>query len=59
MDRRIHDELRAWHNLGQLLIVSGVATLSYFHRGGPRMEDEAIRPITDVVVTESVIGSLT
>jgi len=26
---------------------------------GPRMEDELIRPITDVVVTESVIGSLT
>jgi hypothetical protein len=23
----MHDELCAWHNLGQLLIVSGVATL--------------------------------
>jgi hypothetical protein len=55
----MHDEPRAWHSLGQLLIVSGVATLTYFHRGGPRMEDEPIRPITDVVVTESVIGSLT
>ena len=55
----MHDEVRAWHNLGQLLIVSGVATFSYFHCGGPRMEDKAIRPITDVVVTESVIGSLT
>ena len=55
----MHDEPRAWHSLGQLLILSGVATLSYFHGGGPRMEDEPIRPITDVVVTESVIGSLT
>ena len=27
--------------------------------GGPRMKDQLIRPITDVVVTESVIGSLT
>jgi hypothetical protein len=59
MDRGMHDELRAWHSLGQLLIVSGVAKFTYFHRGGPRMEDEPIRPITDVVVTESVIGSLT
>jgi hypothetical protein len=45
--------------LGRLLIGSGVATLSCFQRGGPRVEDEPIRPITDVVVTESVIGSLT
>jgi hypothetical protein len=36
-----------------------VNELSQLSCGGPRMEDEPIRPITDVVVTESVIGSLT
>ncbi len=55
----MHDELRAGHHLGRLLIGPGVATLSCFQRGGPRVEDEPIWPITDVVVTESVIGSLT
>lgn len=55
----MHDELRAGHHLGRLLIGPGVATLSCFQRGGPRVEDEPKWPITDVVVTESVIGSLT
>lgn len=30
-----------------------------FHCGGPRVKREAQRPVTDVVPTESLIGSLT
>ncbi len=30
-----------------------------FHGGGPRVERKVIRPITDVVVTEKLTGSLT
>jgi len=55
----MHDELRAGHHLGRLLIGSGVATLSCFQRGGPRVEDEPIFFFNDAVTTESVIGSLT
>lgn len=30
-----------------------------FHNGGPRVKRDVIRPITDVVVTEKLTGSLT
>jgi hypothetical protein len=33
--------------------------LSRLSCGGPRIEDELIRPITDIVVSERVIGRLT
>jgi hypothetical protein len=35
------------------------ARVSMFHGGGPRMKHQIERPITDVVVTENLIGSLT
>jgi len=30
-----------------------------FHGGGPRVKRQIERPITDIVVTETLIGSLT
>ena len=35
------------------------ARVSMFHGGGPRVKHHIERPITDVVVTENLIGSLT
>jgi len=37
----------------------GHARVQVFHGGGPRVKRQIERPISDVVVTENLIGSLT
>jgi hypothetical protein len=41
------------------IFLCGHANIKKFHRGGPRMKRQIERPITDVVVTENLIGSQT
>ena len=43
----------------QWLFIFRRANISMFHGDGPRVKHHIERPITDVVVTENLIGSLT
>jgi hypothetical protein len=43
----------------QWLFIFRCASMFVFHGDGPRVKHHIERPITDVVVTENLIGSLT